>query len=161
MNHRLSRKAVLALALALALQMPSLASACRIGWDQHLFKEPPPASALPGAQAIRVRFSNVDPAMKRWPTGAANPDGTASAYRLIGIARRLHQGRSGAESFPVYAIVTSCSAFHSMTFGKVSHVVEGEYYLIGRFASAGGGGGFHAGGRRMYGGGDLHGGWLF
>lgn len=159
MNSCLSLKTLLA--FALALQIPSQASACRIGWDQHLFEDSPPVGALAGAQIIRVRFSNSRPALDRWPRWAANPDGSTLSYALIGVARRLDEGASGAEPFPVYAFVTSCSGFWAMNFGEVRTVVEGDYYLIGRFAPDESGHRFYAGGRRVHGGQDLYGGWHF
>ena len=55
MNRRTSLKALFT--IALALQFPSQASACRIGWDQHLFEEPPAPDVLPGAQIIRTTRS--------------------------------------------------------------------------------------------------------
>ena len=161
MNSRFSPKILPALALALALQIPSQASACRVGWDQHLFEKSPPAGALAGARILRVRFSNARPAVDKWPQWAASPDGGPLGYSLIGVARRLDRKASGAEPFPVYAFVTSCSGFWAAGRGDPRKVVEGVYYLIGRFASGGPGRRFLAGGRRMHGGGDLYGGWHF
>jgi len=159
MNSRLPLKTLVA--LALALQIPSQASACRIGWDQHLFEESPPANALVGAQIIRVRFSNARPPIDRWPRHVANPNGSTLSYTLIGVARRLDERDPSAKSFPVYAFVTSCSGFWSMNFGEVRTIVEGDYYLVGRFASDQRDQRFYAGGRRMHGGGDLYEGWHF
>jgi hypothetical protein len=146
------------LALALALQVPSQAFACRIGVDQQLFEEPPPADALPGAQIIRVRFSNAHPAVARFVGHVASPDGGQLSYTLIGVAWRLDGEAAGAKPFPVYAFVTSCSFFWSMSFGEVRTAVDGDYYLIGRVASDAGGQRFYAGGRRSAHGNDLHGG---
>lgn len=159
MHSRLPLKALFA--LALALQLPSQASACRVGVDQQLFEDSPPADALPGAQIIRVRFSNARPAIDGWPRHVASPHGGAFSYTLIGVARRLAAGTAGDEVFPVYALVTSCSFFWSMNFGEVRTVIDGDYYLIGRFASDATGERFYAGGRRSAHGRDLHGGFHF
>lgn len=63
--------------------------------------------------------------------------------------------------FPVYAFVTSCSGFWPMVSGGMRAVVDGDYYLIGRFASGAGGRRFHAGGARRHGGGLLYEEWHF
>ena len=158
MNSRLMLKTPIALActLGLALLVPSPASACRIGWDQQLFPERPPTNALRGARAIRVHFSNARPGIDRWPRHVANPHGGPFTYTLIGVARRLDDGRPTGDSFPVYAVVTSCSGFFSMNFGEVRTVVEGDYWLIGRFSSGERDRHFYAGGRRMAHGRDIY-----
>lgn len=156
MHTRLPLKTLLA--LALALQIPSQAFACRIGVDQQLFEEPPPAGALPGAQIIRVRFSNARPTIAGLARQVANPDGGQLPYTLIGVATRLDGETAGAKTFPVYAFVTSCSFFSSMNFGEARTVVDGVYYLIGRFASDSRGQRFYAGGRRTAHGKDSYGG---
>ena len=149
------------LALALALQFPSQALACRVGWDQHLFEQAPPADVLAGAEVIRVRFSNASPATDKWPTYAADPYGEQLGYTLIGIARRLDGADSAAEPFPVFAFVTSCSRFWAMSEQKVRTTVEGDYYLVGRFDPKPGVRAFYAGGRRMDGRAGIYGGWHF
>nr|WP_295371609.1 hypothetical protein [uncultured Sphingosinicella sp.] len=149
------------LALALALQIPSQAFACRIGVDQQLFEQPPPTDALPGAQIIRVRFTNARPDIKGLARHVESPDGSQLSYTLIGVAQRIDEDVAGAKPFPVYAFVTSCSFFWSMSFGEVSRVVDGDYYLIGRFTSDARGQRFHAGGRRTTHGEDLYGGFHF
>ena len=159
MHSRLPLKILFA--LALALQFPSQASACRLGVDQQLFEESPPADALPGAQIIRVRFSNARPAIDRWPRHVASPDGHTLGYTLIGVARHLDPGTSDDQVFPVYAFVTSCSFFFSRSFGEVHTVVDRDYYLIGRFAADPQGRRFFAGGRRSHHGRDLYGGFHF
>ena len=149
------------LLIMLALQLPADALACRIGHDQHLFEESPPAHALAGAQIVRVRFSNARPAIEGWPRYEADPRGGSLSYTLIGVARRLSEGQPAGDLFPVYALVTSCSYFWSMHFDGPRDLVEGDFYLIGRFASDAPGAGFYAGGRRVHHGRDVFGGWHF
>lgn len=159
MNRRTSLGALVT--FALALQIPSQASACRIGWDQHLLEESPPPDVLPGAQVIRVSFSNARPALVRWPRSTAGLDGSPFDYWLIGVARIIGESAARQDTFPVYAFVTSCSGFRGMVFGEVRTVVEGEYYLIGRFVSDERGRRFHAGGVRVQNGGISNGQWHF
>ena len=159
MQSRLPLKTLFA--LALLLKLPSQAAACRLGVDQQLFEQSPPADALPDTQIIRVRFSNAHRAIDGWPRLVASPYGGTLGYTLIGVARRLAPGTPSDEAFPVYAFVTSCSFFWSMTFGEVRTVIDGDYYLIGRFASDPGGQRFYAGGRRSHHGRDLYGGFHF
>jgi len=158
MNRRTSLKALFT--IALALQIPSPASACRHGWDQHLLEESPPPDVLPGAQVIRVNFSNARPALDRWPRSTASLDGSPFDYWLIGVAQIIGEGAARQDYFPVYAFVTSCSGFSGIVFGEVRTVVEGEYYLIGRFAADESGRRFHAG-RVHRGGGASNGQWHF
>lgn len=146
------------LALTLALPIPSQAFACRVGVDQQLFEEAPPEDALPGAQVIRVRFTNARPAIEGWKRHADNPGGGPLSYTLIGVARRLDGEVAGTKPFPVYAVVTSCSFFWPMNFGEARTIVDGDYYLIGRFADETRGQRFYAGGRRTAHGEDLYGG---
>jgi hypothetical protein len=72
------------LAIGLALQIPSKASACRVGWDQHLFEESPAANVLPSAQIIYVHFSNASPGLDSWPGSAADPAlGSAELAQIL------------------------------------------------------------------------------
>jgi hypothetical protein len=160
MKRRLPLK-MISLALALALQIPSQALACRVGVDQQLFEKPPPADALPGAEIIRVRFTNAHAAIGGWPRHVASPDGGGLDYTLIGVARRLDAQASGTKTFPVYAVVTSCSFFWSMSFGEARTVIDGDLCLIGRFASGQRMEHFYAGGRRTHGGRGVYGGFHF
>jgi hypothetical protein len=159
MTRRASLKALAA--FALALQLPAPAAACRVGWDQHLFQEAPSPSRLTDVETVRVHFSNARPGIDPFPRLADNPDGSVLTHTLIGLARRIDGGAGGSAPFPVYAMVTSCSGFWSMTFGEVRTVVEGEHYLVGRFVTDGTGRRFHAAGRRMSGGGEIYGGWHY
>lgn len=160
MKRRFAFKMIF-LPLALTFQIPSQAFACRIGVDQQLFDKPPPANALPGATIIRVHFTNAHAAIGGWPRHVANPDGGELTYTLVGVARRLDPQTSGTKTFPVYAFLTSCSVFWSMAFGEVHTVVDGDFYVIGRFVSGEGMEQFYAGGRRTHGGRDIHGGFHF
>jgi hypothetical protein len=159
MNRRTSLRA--SLTIALAFQLPSQASACRVGWDQNLFEQSPASDVLPGAQIIRVHFSNMGSALGKWPKMAPNPDGQALGYSLIGTAQPLEDGRAQEKPFPVYAIVTSCSGFFGRMDGDKHEVVDGEYYLIGRFRSDGDGRRFLAGGVRTNGNEPIYEGWHF
>ena len=148
-------------AAALALMIPTQALACRVGGDWNLFEERPAANVLPGAEIIRVRFSTAAPLLDRWPRFAANPDGSQLNHTLIGKAGLIRGNGPHGETFPVYAFVTSCSPFHSMTLGRVRHAIDADYYLVGRFVANASGRRFHAAGRRMHGGQDIYGGWHF
>ena len=159
MNRRTLLQAIFG--IALAVQLPSQASACRVGWDQHLFEQPPPSNVMRGAKIIRVHFSNAKSALSGLPRSVANPDGQALGYSLIGMARLVGDGDAGKEPFPVYAIVTSCSGFWAVENGDARKVVDGEYYLIGRFQADGGKQRFHAGGVRTSGTGPIYAGWHF
>lgn len=147
------------LAAALVALLPTPAAACRVGWDQHLFEErPAPPDRLTGAQVIRVRFSNARPGIDPFPRMRPNPAGNDLTHTLIGLAHRIDE-RGDARPFPVYAMVTSCSGFWSMTFGEVREVVNADVWLVGRFVEDADGRRFHAAGRRMSGGGEIYGGW--
>lgn len=111
MVRRMSVKAFLA--IGLALQIPSQASACRVGWDQHLFAVHPKPKGLVGAQIIHVEFSTARPLLQKWPKSASGPDGQID-YTLIGVARLLIEAGAGEQHFPVYGFVTSCSGFWGM-----------------------------------------------
>ena len=84
--------------------------------------------------------------MAKWPHRTANPNGSLLDYHLIGGARLLNKGSAEEETFPVYAVVTSCSAFWLTLFGQAGPSVEGDHYLIGRFYRDGTGTRFLAGG---------------
>lgn len=159
MHSRFSLKILLA--LALGFQIPSQALACRLGVDQHLFEERPAADALPGAQIVRVHFSNSSPSIEGWARHVVSPDGSQLTYTLIGVARPLGRAAASTEAFPIYAFVTSCSPFWSMTFGEVRTVIDGDYFLVGRFASDNRGRRFYAGGRRSAHGKIIYGGFHF
>ena len=88
------------LAVALALQIPSYASACRIGWDQHIFEQSPAPNVLPGAQIIRVHFSNARPGIDRWSGSISNYDGGSFDSTLIGVARIIGAGSRRRRAIP-------------------------------------------------------------
>jgi hypothetical protein len=161
MGRRTALKAFIA--MGAAFQFPSQASACRVGWDQNLFEASPAPDVLPGAQIIRVYFSNAGPDRDIWPASVANPNPDYNLpYTLIGVARIIRDGVERSPPFPVYAWVTSCSPFFGTQAGGVpAHVVEGEYYLIGRFRSGANGRLFYAGGLRRDLGGPIYQGWHF
>ena len=161
MSSRLPVKTLLAPAPALAFHFPSEALACRIGVDQQLFEESPPMDALPGAQIIHVRFSNAREAIGGLPPQVPDPYGGGLGYTLIGVAQPVDEKSGAAKQFPVYAFVTSCSFFHAMTFAEGRTAIQGDYYLIGRFAPDVGDKRFYAGGRRSSGGENMHDGFHF
>lgn len=140
-------KSILApLIFALAVQCPSAALACRVGGDRILFTEAPTPDALTDARTIKVRFTNVGPDIEHWKKLRpwVRDDGDFGGL-LIGVGRPLDRKR--AETFPIYATVTSCThGFWSMNFGKADPVWDGEYYLVGRFQSDKGGRYFRAAG---------------
>ena len=146
MDRRTSVKALFA--LALALQIPSQAFACRIGWDQHLFINPPKPEGLSDAQIIHVEFSTARLLPANWPKSASGADGQTLDYTLIGVGRLLVEGVAEERPFPIYAIVTSCSGFWGMSSDSARPVVDGNYYLVGQFQSNGSSRHFRAGGVR-------------
>lgn len=143
MKKRIFTKVCLAIASASAI--PSQALACRHGGDWHLFEQAPAPRGLPGAQIIQVHFSNRGPPADKWPKLSSENE-TSLAYTLIGVARLAGEDGAPGETFPVYAMVTSCSPFFGAIFGRTEPVIEGEYYLVGRFVGDGSARRFHAGG---------------
>jgi hypothetical protein len=143
------------IAFALAISTPSQAIACRVGGDKQLFVERPSADALPGAEIIQVRFSNVQPRKDHWPTD----DGNIFGKSYVGAAQLVENEVTNTDPFPVYAFVSSCSVFWGSTGNGRGKIIEGEYYLIGRFHYENGERRFYAGGFRYHGGGPIYEGW--
>lgn len=136
------RRSACFFAIGLAMQAPTIASACQIGERKILFIAAPSPDIFPGAEIIRVHFTNVGAMVDQWRRRAPK-----SNYGiLIGVARILngkHSGRSGY--FPVYATITSCTpSFMSMVSGDASPVWNGTYYIAGRFLKSNDSPGFQA-----------------
>lgn len=93
---------------AIALSFSGFAHACRIGWDQHLFDVAPPQNALPGADIFHVRIANPD--VGHIADLAVNKRTGSLPYSLIGVGTLVGTKVGIKRPFPVYALVTSCSA---------------------------------------------------
>ena len=132
--------------IALAISVPSQAVACRVGHDIQLFVERPPKDALPGAEIIRVHFSNAQPRRDDWP----KDDGQFLGKRYVGVARLIDSQPTNNEACPVYAFVSSCRVFWGSAVSNSDRNIEGSYYLIGRFHTDGGARRFYAGGLRSH-----------
>lgn len=148
---------IVVVAFASAISTPSQAIACRVGWDQQLFVERPSADALPGAEIIQVRFNNAQPRKDHWPTD----DGNVLGKNYVGSAQLVENEATNPDPFPVYAFVSSCSVFWGSTENGRGTIIEGEYYLIGRFHYENGERRFYAGGFRNHGGAPIYQGWHF
>lgn len=150
------RQSIIFVAFALAISIPSQAIACRLGGDIQLFEERPADDALPGAQIIQVRFSNAQPRKEHWPPD----DGNVLGKRYVGSAQLVENEVTNTDPFPVYAFVSSCSVFWGSTENGRGQIIEGDYYIIGRFHYENGERRFYAGGLRYHRG-PIYEGWHF
>ena len=120
-------RASIVLAIA-ALWAAEPASACRVGGTQHLFESAPDVGDE-DADVLHVQFSNQNEAFRAWQAHKPSED----LYSLIGVARiKDPQFTENTSWFPVYAFVTSCTAF----WGSPLPSVEMNAYLVGRFERA-------------------------
>lgn len=127
----------ISLLAAVAVQAPTVASACRVGGDRILFTEAPSAYELRDARTVRMHFTNVGPLVERWRKLKPSDEVEGSLHgTLIGVGRLLDSERP--DHFPIYGSVTSCThGFWSMAFGRADPVWDGEYFLVGRFRADG------------------------
>ena len=147
--------------IASACLISSQASACRVGGVQQLFLERPSSEVPPGTEVIRVRFSNSHPPDDRWPVYVSSPESDPSGISYVGVAQIIGEESTETEAFPVYAAVTSCSEFWARPAGDQRSLIEGDYYLIGRFNFEGRDRRFYAGGLRSHHGEPIYAGWHF
>jgi hypothetical protein len=111
-----------------ALWAAEPASACRVGGTQHLFEDAPDVGDE-DVDVLYVQFSNQNEAFRDWQARKPSED----LYSLIGVARITDpQFTEIASWFPVYAFVTSCTAF----WGSPPQSVETNAYVVGRFERA-------------------------
>lgn len=143
------RQTIAVVASAVAISTPFQASACAGADFTHLFEERPAADVLPGAEIIRVRFSNVQPRQNHWPIDDGNHDGGLLRKVYVGSAHLVGDQTTDADVFPVYATANSCTRFFNRR-----RIIEGEYFLIGRFQ-------YENGARRFYAGGNVREIWVF